>query len=335
MNNNNKKQIDNKTVQFKRLTAIRIYLTENCNSTCKNCFNKKIRKSKHMDFNKLVSLYKFLKKHSVPCLLMMGGEPTIHPKFLELYKIAQKYFFRVTLFTNAINTRILNIIPRTNDAIIYNFLFINESFDLNKLLPSVPNFIRGFEIAISSDSDIKKIIKNIDYIYKKYKTFSLNDKYLKFQLTPNCVEDIFKKRKELNTKFLYVISFINEMLRSSLSFDHSFPFCFWLPNSINKLQDMKLEHVYKHTCRESCPGLIDSNFYLLHDNQYPKKIFNIFNEKNEIVDFDLIVNSLIKATLEKRIINFNKGCDKCMYFHYICTGGCFMHKDFIQQKLIK
>ena len=51
----------------------------------------------------------------------MGGEPTLHPDFNSIMKIAKKYFNQVYLFTNALESdQLLLYEPRNQDVIVYN-----------------------------------------------------------------------------------------------------------------------------------------------------------------------------------------------------------------------
>ena len=317
--------------KINRLQKIRIYLTENCNANCEHCFNAQIRETKHMDENKLYKLYEYLNKNEVKCLKMMGGEPTIHPEFTKIYKASQQYFESVALFTNGLNNNILKITPREKDSIVYNFLFINDKFNFNKLVPKIKSFSRLFEIVIDSKTNLDQLFENILLTYEAAEKFDIVNN-ISFQLTPNCIENVFQYRKELNEKFLYAIKFIIKYFPERLSFDHDFPYCWWYQESIEELEKLNL-NFHRSTCSATDAGLIDSKFDLLHCNQYPLKICSIFNKKNELINFNYLVNSLIKANFKKRNINFDKGCSHCEHFNYICTGGCLMHKKFMEPNL--
>ncbi len=310
------------------LTKIRIYLTENCNANCSHCFNSKIREDKHMETNTIIKLFDYFNKNGVSGIKIMGGEPTIHPDFKKIYKHSQKCFENVGLFTNALNEVIFDVKPRPDDGIIYNFLFINEKFDFSKLLPDIPSFPRGFEIVIDSKTDLDSLFKRIEFTYSKCKSFNLEDKFIKLQLTLNCVENIFECREILNKKFLSAINMIKKLAPDCLSFDHQYPLCFWLSETIEEMSEMNI-NMYKGTCLGYDAGLIDSEFNLLHCNQYPVKLLNLLNPDGEFPSFNFIRNTLMKSNMEKRIVNFEKGCKYCGHFNILCTGSCFMHKDFI------
>lgn len=317
---------DNQQNDF--LQGMRIYLTENCNANCSHCFNAKIREARHMDKRKLFDVLQYLKENKVKTLKIMGGEPTIHPDFLEIYKMSQQYFQNVNLFTNALNENVLFIKPRDCDAIIYNFLFVTYEFDFNKFLPNFSHFFRIFEIVIDSNTDTEALYQQIDYVHKNCLRLNILPEKIRYQLTFNCIENIFRFKDLLNKRLVEVINFIINLSPKSISFDHRIPFCFWLPETLSAMKELNLDY-YSGSCWGNDFGLIDAEFNLLHCNQHPIKLINFFDNGN-IVDFNILKNSLIKANLEKRLFNLNKACFNCTHFDAICTGGCLMHKDIIQ-----
>ena len=73
---------------------------------CPNCFNRDNRRDVSMDINRYESLCKFFSVKDNKQIKIMGGEPTIHPSFGAMMKIAQNYFESVSLFTNAISDKL-------------------------------------------------------------------------------------------------------------------------------------------------------------------------------------------------------------------------------------
>ena len=104
----------------KKHRAIRVFVTEGCNANCQNCFNHSIRGINELSTSEFKGLCVYLIKSGFTSLKMMGGEPTFHSNFEEIYRIAQDNFNSVALFTNALNEKIININPRGKDCIIYN-----------------------------------------------------------------------------------------------------------------------------------------------------------------------------------------------------------------------
>lgn len=308
------------------INSFRIYLTENCNASCEHCFNASIREKKEMDFDKAIILFRYLRNNNINYLKIMGGEPTIYPLFKEIYLEAQNIFGTLALFTNALNDVILEISPRKEDSIIYNFVFVNKKFNFKKLLPKIDGFIRVFEVVIDSKANLTELFGKLDFSYTSSQKLGIS-KYIRFQLTLNCMEDIILNKNTLNEKLMFTVEYIIKNYDYTLSFDHKLPLCFWKDESLKRLDELGIE-IYKETCTGKDAGLIDSEFNLLHCNQYPVKLFNIF-ENESIPSLIFVENSLMKANLEKKIINFNKGCSKCMHFLKECTGSCFAHKSFV------
>lgn len=307
-------------------------LTENCNANCLHCFNKDIRQNKHMDTKKALILFNYLGKH-IETLKIMGGEPTVHPNFDKLYEAAQNQIKHINLFTNAINNEILKIVPRINDNIVYNLACIDKNFDISKLLPQY-DFNRDFEIVVSHSTDMKKILFNIDFIIKSIKNIGMDNKF-KLLLTLNCVKDIFKARDELNIKWQNIVEYIYNINPKYLGFDHVIPLCFWTKESINLINKLNLKYYFHGMCTPDDAGLINSNFELLYCNQYPVKLADVFNKReddNSIISFNRMNTLLFKSYMEKLLINLNNGlCINCKYAIVKCTGGCFMHKKSLKK----
>ena len=54
-----------------------------------------------MAVDKYEILCKYFKENGVTLLKIMGGEPTIHPEFLSLYKIAQDFLTKYACLQTA------------------------------------------------------------------------------------------------------------------------------------------------------------------------------------------------------------------------------------------
>ncbi len=53
-----------------------------------------------MDFDKIEDYLKLMRSLKIKSVGLLGGEPTQHPKLLEIVKLIKKYKFKVTLYTN-------------------------------------------------------------------------------------------------------------------------------------------------------------------------------------------------------------------------------------------
>jgi len=304
---------------------MRILLTESCNGNCPHCFNKDMRKDGHMDTDKAILLFDYLARHTKG-IKFMGGEPTIHPDFVMLYEYAQDAGLNVFLFTNALNDEILKIKPRLRDSITYNMALLNDCFNLDKLIPE-REFSRFFETVINTKTNIGLLKAKIQWLIDSCERIGIADT-IKFNLTLDCTENVFKNKVVLNKFYSELFRFIYDINPAYISFDHRVPPCFWSKESIAEIKKVTTRIFSDVVCGTSCYGLINASFELLHCNQYPVKIMDMFDPSGKnIVAFNKVETSLYKTNLEKQLIVFGNGvCDSCKYAVVYCQGGCLRHK---------
>jgi hypothetical protein len=281
-----------------------------------------------MDTERALVLFDYLARH-LSILKMMGGEPTVHPDFVELYSYAQKKFNHVTLFTNAKNEKIFEISPRETETITYNLSAMGNDFDFRKLLPSY-SFKRCFETMVGSTTNTEELSLKIDSVARECQKAGINEN-IKFNVTLNCVENIFEHRSLLNKKWVQVVKHICDLNYEFLNFDHTIPFCFWTKDSLEFIKKYRLTNYCYSTCKgNTCYGLINSNFELLYCNQNPVKLGNVFKSserESPIMSFNRMNTLLFKGYIEKLLVNLNYGsCVHCKCAINRCTGGCFKHK---------
>lgn len=114
----------------------------------------------------------------------MGGEPTLHSSFTQCMQLFQDYFEQIILFTNALDSNIRLVHPRSNDIIDYNFNFISPKIDAQKFLLDQPG-IRAFEIQINSKTNINFIEEKLTNIINIF-----NDRTIHLFLTCDCTTNI-------------------------------------------------------------------------------------------------------------------------------------------------
>ena len=289
------------------INTMRILVTENCNAKCSHCFNAAYRSNKEIDLTTYSRLCDFLASNKIQRVKIMGGEPTVHSSFEEIIAISQAHFESVIIFTNALNDRILNIHPRDDDAIVYNFRFISPRFNKDKFLMDKPGR-RRLEIQIGSKTNVENIINRLFY-FKDIPNMKIN-------LTLDCMENIFENRYDLERNFAAVSNFINGDLRRDYIIDHIIPSCLFgegikTPDAL---------------CSIKCAGLIDSSLKLRYCNQFDRPLCDILDTKGAFIPFEQIV-SYLKIGYDTKIGKARSmKCNNCKYFLGKCNGGCFVHK---------
>lgn len=78
-------------------------ITERCNFNCIHCFlgGQRTKGLGDISLEEGIQILDTLAAHGVLVLVMTGGEPLLHPDFMELWLAAKKRGFLITLFTNA------------------------------------------------------------------------------------------------------------------------------------------------------------------------------------------------------------------------------------------
>lgn len=89
-------------VPLNRRNTLQIFITNTCNLSCEGCFARNIINgdNRHMsleEYNRAVET--FLRKGGKQVNLL-GGEPLLHPKILDMIEINRKHDLKTTIYTN-------------------------------------------------------------------------------------------------------------------------------------------------------------------------------------------------------------------------------------------
>jgi len=299
------------------MDSMRILFTENCNANCPSCFNAHFRNGRDMPFDMLEKLSVYLTQNGIKRLKVLGGEPTVHKHYLEAVDIFQKYFQKVYIFTNALNDKILQTKLRESDGIVYNFSFINKSFDIRKLKLDEPGS-RSFEVQIPSDADAGDIINRLETVF----TLPGAKEKIHISTTMNCMEHIFEKRGEIIPKWNKVVEYLAEK-GIKHGTDHPIPLCFY------KNTDMDIKPK-SGKCPFHLTGAIDASLNLRFCAQHPKVLTNMI-EDGELIPFSRMLRHLYYEYENKLCVNYDKKCFQCTWFNKQCNGGCYLHRDIYER----
>lgn len=249
----------------------------------------------------------------------MGGEPTIHSTFSEIYTIAQKYFISVSLFTNGLSKNLIEISPREKDTIIYNFNFINQIHPTNFKIHNQGN--RAFEIQIKATTNSIEVFKQV----KKLISFFPRPDSTIFSLTFDCTSNIFKNRNSLINNYM---TLWNKCIEAGLnvSQDHAVPLCFSIGSEFpNKLQHSK--------CVLADSGIIDSNLNLRFCNQHPEILTQLL-VNGRFIPWEIVENHLKMKYFECQANNLRKICKDCPLYGENCNGGCFIGSEQVDRESV-
>lgn len=309
--------------------GMRLYLTENCDASCPWCFNKNTRDpNKDMDTEKCKKLIDYLAEHGIKKLRIMGGEPTMHPDFVEIWKHSYNKFNNCVVYTNGhFLDKIKEILPYYmpgKHIINFNFAHLN-SFSNPELFTKL-EFICT-EVVIKLDTNPEKLIAKIQKLNEDARQINL---YISFVLTIDCTLNIFKYKKEILDRLIPILTFAENHQEILWSWDHKYPKCILTAEVVQKIGHIKPERtpITLHPCYSlaGCSGLITSNFKLVHCNQYQHNKLDLFTETDNLVPFKTLCNFLTFEGYHKLESLRNTSCASCFYFGTQCTGGCVAHK---------
>ena len=300
------------TSEKKKHKAMRVYVTEQCNAKCPNCFNAKSRSSNEMSVEDFTELCEYLKQNGVSLLKIMGGEPTIHNDFTKIVDIAQKSFDEIVIFSNGTTDSIKDIKLRENDVIVYNFTF-NKVFSKEKMYFEVGGK-RSFEVQVKKTTDEKELVQRILELDK--------DNSVRISLTLDCTANIFAEKSVVLPKLQYIEK---ELLVNKLdfSYDHMIPLCYLYKTGLHVSNSCM--------CSLLTSGLISADLSLKFCNQHSKTLVSL-KENERFIPWNIVDNYIQKAFYEIRAKALDKYCLNCVFFNKKCNGGCWIPKDTISKE---
>ena len=291
---------------------MRVYVTEKCNAKCPNCFNAKSRSNNEMSVKDFEELCAYLKSNGFDFLKIMGGEPTIHADFVQMIEIAQKYFDKITIFSNGTTDSIKDIKLREHDVVTYNFTF-NKVFSKDRMYFSVGGK-RAFEVQVKKNTDEKQLVERLLDFTK--------DAPIRISLTLDCTANIFIEKPIVLEKLKFIE---NELISNNRDFgyDHMIPLCYLYKTGLHVSNGC--------SCNIYTAGLIGADFTLKFCNQHPASLIPL-KQDGKFLPWAIAENHLRKTFYEIRAKALNDYCLNCVFFGKKCNGGCWIPKDSISKE---
>lgn len=309
--------------------AHRIILTELCNKSCSHCFNRDFRTKGEMDVD---ILFKFIRENAMylPQLefKIMGGEPTLHPRFYEVVDEACKHYRLTSLFTNGST---MHKIAKEPMMIKHHFsgrlqyLINGFTFDIDKY-PEYEEYVYRISLHCvvpleNVDSFIEKVLMYTERVPNCYIAISPDTQVNLFD------DEILEKYRKSWIKSL--TSIIPILINRGINFgyDHNFPICFFTQEMIDELHKYNLTNLYNARiccCGEITMGLIDYNFDLYYCNQTRFKIGSMLDTNGNLKSFDEI-NHMLQGMPKVKTDKICEMSDKCKECRALssCKVGCY------------
>ncbi len=92
---------------------IQFYPTLRCNLSCAFCFNRGIRIEKDISIDDCARVIAFLADNGVNEIDILGGEPTLHPHFIQMVELIYQKNLKAFISSNGCNVHLLEKISQT------------------------------------------------------------------------------------------------------------------------------------------------------------------------------------------------------------------------------
>ena len=199
-----------------------IILTTRCNKNCSFCFARQAEQTKKdmalADFQRLIELA--ARDHNRECIKLLGGEPTLHPEFVQMLDFLQSRHLPATLISNLLYTdqTLRARITRAAEAGLIRSVLANAAeltaanlaiFKQNYLAlieasrPNVPGSNIAAGITISRHKSTAEEVAYLDFLAAEL-PITLLRLSLDF-LVENRRDEFFINNKEYGQKILAII----------------------------------------------------------------------------------------------------------------------------------
>ena len=224
-------------------------LTYRCNLNCSYCFANEFVNKDNTDisFENFTKAIEFLTNESNVKIGLIGGEPTIHPKFLEILEslIINQKIDQVTIYTNGIElSNFINTISNPKVKLLVNLNNIKSigEYNYNKIISNLDELIFNQNMKNRVNLGINLYDNDMDFEYILNVVKRYNMHRLRISLTVpdfskykcNSILDTFRNRKDFLLSFLSVL-IDNDILPY---YDcNKPPYCIWDENEKTYLEE--------------------------------------------------------------------------------------------------
>lgn len=332
------------------MPKMNIAITGRCNYNCLHCFNAKDNNplNAQYDFIDLVKLFDECQKCGVQAFTITGGEPMVHPRFLDIIKeIYKRHMWVFELNTNGyfITQKILDefkkikcnpLIKISFDGLGFHDWMRNSKGAEKRTLEAIKLCVKnGFKVKIQYNinkhniSSVKKTLKLLDSIGV------VSTRLIPTTDGPRWVKNA--NGESFNVKEIYEasIQIVKDIIEMNLKMDIDIWLLIHFFN--NKFVSFSaLSGAYSNRYDENipfCKGVRSMIAVAADGNVYPcLQMSGIFADLGIPPLGNVKANKLQKLLQNSEYMKFicqnikdkykfNKDCQKCRYFIY-CNGGC-------------
>ncbi|MBI4499774.1 MAG: radical SAM protein [Gemmatimonadetes bacterium] len=314
-----------------------VLLTQACVRSCPYCFARKHMSASSPDdilaWEDLIYLADFFQMSGEQRFPILGGEPTLHPDFVEMMVYLLARDFHVNVFTSGImSNRMLESAVAAFDGIPHDRL----SFTCNLNDPgrtrtslaeqeSVKRFLAAFGERVVPGFNIYRTDFELDFLFRLINEYGLH-RTLRLGVAHPIAgkKNLFITPADLGRVIERLCSYgpLFERLRIKPGFDCGFPLC--------RFTEEQLGWYYRFTGGHydfGCAPVIDIGPDMMVWSCFPMSGFHQrsiyeFNSLQEVHDYYQQLHRSIRVEAG----GIYEACDACTYREDgLCAGGCVAH----------
>ncbi|MDF2610726.1 MAG: moaA1 [Lachnospiraceae bacterium] len=304
---------------------LNLFITYNCNFNCDYCFIRGFGNeySMYLQEDNFRKLCNWLKEHKVYSLGILGGEPTTHPKLVEMLERLNECGVAPVLFTNGLFHKdlrepladlVANFVINYNDPAMYTKDLWNKMQDNLMALKTL-----GANISFSKN--FSKGMLRYDYILEGAEKLGVTS--IRYDISrPNPMEaNNYFNLEESKALVGNIVEFVRECENRSIKtgLDCCVPLCYFDSDTLNYMREVSMK--FTGICHPSMDIQTDlSATYCI-----PMQHVNI----PDITEFDGELDLLgyfAGQVKDLRRTASKSTCKSCQLFGSQCQGGCLSLK---------
>jgi len=309
-----------------------ILLTNHCNRSCPYCFAKARLTSTEktsttplmdMSWEDLLKVTDFLKRSQIKEFRMLGGEPTLHPRFIDICKHALENGFDLKLFTNGImNDEQVAFLKGLAPGHLLIILNLNEpALQTPYEAERVDVTLRELKHCVTLGFTIFEKNFNLGYIFDTIEKYGLMRRIrLGFSSPILGAENKYVPTSEYPEVGTRIVSFAEEGLKRGilLGFDCGFALCCFTSEQIGRMFYCNAEFKF------ICDIIVDIGPNLEVWSCFPLSQVHR-THLDQFKDYDAVVEFYRGKFRPYRSFGCLDQCTDCNNLGRNCAGGCLSY----------
>lgn len=312
-----------------------LLLTETCVRSCPYCFAKKHMADAADDdilsWENLIYVADFLEASGDKNISLLGGEPSLHPNFIEFIIYLLERNFHVNIFTSGIMSeeklteanRVLSGVNPDRLSFVVNLNNPkNSTFSENE---SIKRFLKSLGHLTSPGFNIYKPDFDLDFLFHYINLYGLK-KNLRLGLAHpipgkrNKYVSIADMKKMANRLLQFERQF--ERFQVTCGLDCGMPLCIFTDEQLGKLYKMSQGHL-NFGCGPAVDIGTDMSIWCCFPlSDFHKKSIFDFDNMREVVEFFVDKQNLVKS----EVPGIFDECENCAQAkNRLCSAGCAAH----------